>query len=52
MWKPSYNMTHNTVSQSLSAALPPGDSDGLGEAGRDKDRLEKPYSGSPGLPAS
>lgn len=47
-------MTHNTVSQSLSIALPPGDSDadGLGEAGRDKDRLEKLDSGSPGLPAA
>lgn len=44
MWKPSYNMTHNTVSQSLSIALRPGDGDidGLGEAGRDKDRFEKP----------
>lgn len=49
MWKPSYNMTHNTVSQS-----PPGDGDqdGVGEAGRDKDRIEKSDSGSPGLPAA
>lgn len=49
MWKPSYSMTHSTVSQS-----PPGDGDqdGVGEAGRDKDRIEKLGSGSPGLPAA
>lgn len=42
-------MTHSTVSQS-----PPGDGDqdGVGEAGRDKDRIEKLGSGSPGLPAA
>lgn len=42
-------MTHNTVSQS-----PPGDGDqdGVGEAGRDKDRIEKSGSESPGLPAT
>lgn len=27
MWKPSYNMSHNTVSQSPSIAPPPGDGD-------------------------
>lgn len=49
MWKPSYNMTHSTVSQS-----PPGDGDqdGVGETGRDKERIEKLGSGSPGLPAA
>lgn len=47
-------MTHKTVSQLLSLALPPGDGDldGVGEAGSNKDRIEKFVSGSWGLPAA
>lgn len=42
-------MSHNTVSQSPSMSPPPGDSDqdGIGEAGRDMDRIEKFGSGKP-----